>query len=91
MAEIVYMVEQKANESPQRYGSANKAYAQAFSLFCMAYSVGSIFGPICAGLVRDTAGWITMGWVLDLISGVTTVPTGLLCGRWILKRDVKWR
>jgi len=91
MAEIAYTVEQKAKDDPETYGSAGKAYAQAFALFNMAFSVGNTVGPLCAGLVRDAAGWGTMSWALGLLGGVTAIPTGLWCGGWIYKQDVRWR
>ena len=91
MAEIAYSVEEKAKEEPERYAKANAAYAQAFALFNMAFSVGNTVGPLCAGLVRDAAGWGTMSWSLGLLGGVTAVPTGLWCGGWILQGDARWR
>ncbi len=91
MAEIAYTVEQKAKDDPETYGSAGKAYAQAFALFNMAFSIGNTVGPLCAGLVRDAAGWGTMSWALGLLGGVTAIPTGLWCGGWIYKQDVRWR
>lgn len=91
MAEIAYTVEQEAKNDPETYGSAGKAYAQAFALFNMAFSVGNTVGPLCAGLVRDAAGWGTMSWTLGLLGGVTAIPTGLWCGGWINQQDVRWR
>lgn len=90
MAEVAYVVEQKAKDDPETYGSANQAYAQAFALFSMAFSVGNTVGPLIAGLVRDAAGWGTMSWALGLLGGVTAISTGLWCGGWIFKRDVRW-
>lgn len=91
MAEIAYSVEEKAKLEPRRYQKANSAYAQAFALFNMAFSVGNTIGPLCAGLVRDAAGWGTMSWTLGLLGGVAAVPTGLWCGGWIWKGDARWR
>lgn len=91
MAEIAYSVEEKAKQEPHRYQKANEAYAQAFALFNMAFSVGNTVGPLCAGLVRDAAGWGTMSWTLGLLGGVAAVPTGLWCGGWILEGDARWR
>ena len=91
MAEIAYTVEQKAKDDPETYGSAAKAYAQAFALFNMAFSVGNTVGPLCAGLIRDAAGWGTMSLVLGLLGGVSAISTGLWCGGWIYKQDIRWR
>lgn len=90
MAEVAYVVEQKAKDDPKTYGSANKAYAQAFALFNMAFSLGNTTGPLIVGLIRDEAGWGTMSWVLGLLGGVTAVSADSWCGGWIFKRDRRW-
>ena len=90
MAEIAYVVGHKARSDPERYGGAKGAYAQAFALFSMAFSVGNTVGPLVAGLIKDAAGWGTATWVLGLMSAVTAVVIGLFCGGWILKKDVRW-
>lgn len=88
MAEIAYVVTEKAKANPQAYGGAGgRAYAQAFGLFNTAYSLGNTVGPICAGLIKDRAGWSTMGWVLGLIGGLTAVPVVLWCGTPTVTRD----
>jgi hypothetical protein len=56
------------------------AYAQAFALFSMAYSLGNAFGPLGAGLVRDAGGWAAMCWALGILSGVSAVVAGLWTG-----------
>lgn len=84
MAEVAYGVQQKAKDDPETYGSANRAYAQAFALFSMTFSVGNTVGPLIAGLIKDAAGWGTMSWALGLLCGVTAIPTGLWWGGWIL-------
>jgi len=48
-------------------------------------------GPLCAGLVKDAAGWGTMSWALGLLGGLTSITTGLWCRGWIYKQDVRWR
>lgn len=63
MAEVAYVVTAKARKNPEAYnGAGNKAYAQAFGLLNTAYSLGNTLGPIIAGLIKDTAGWSTMGY-----------------------------
>ena len=83
IAEVAYIVEQKTKTDLRKYGTSTRTYAQAFGLFNMAYSLGNTVGPLIAGLIRDAAGWTTMAWVLGLLSGVTAIPTGLLCGGWL--------
>lgn len=81
LAEIGYIVNAKAKKNPQAHTAiGNKAYAQAYGLFNMAYSLGNTIGPVCAGLIKDAAGWSTMSWVLGLIGGLTAVPVGLWSG-----------
>lgn len=81
MAEVAYVVTAKARKNPEAYnGAGKKAYAQAFGLFNTAYSLGNTLGPIIAGLIKDAAGWSTMGWVLGLLGGLIAVP-GLLWSR----------
>ncbi|KAH7243306.1 major facilitator superfamily domain-containing protein [Fusarium redolens] len=41
--------------------------AQAYGLYNMAYSGGSLVGPIMGGMVKDSAGWATVGWSLGII------------------------
>ena len=82
MAEIAYVVAAKAKKNPEAYNAAgNKVYAQAFGLFNTAYSLGNTLGPIIAGLIKDAAGWSTMGWVLGLLGGLTAVPVMLWSGK----------
>ncbi|KAL8717508.1 MAG: hypothetical protein Q9225_005251 [Loekoesia sp. 1 TL-2023] len=82
MAEVAYVVTAKARKNPEAYnGAGNKAYAQAFGLFNTAYSLGNTLGPIIAGLIKDAAGWSTMGWVLGLLGGLTAVPVVLWSGK----------
>ena len=82
MVEVAYVVTAKARKNPEAYnGAGNKAYAQAFGLFNTAYSLGNTLGPIIAGLIKDAAGWSTMGWVLGLLGGLTAVPVLLWSGK----------
>ncbi len=61
-------------------GGSEAAYAQAFALFSMAYSLGNAFGPLGAGLVRDAVGWAGMCWALGIFGGVSAVVAGLWTG-----------
>lgn len=84
MAEIAYVVAHKANGDIEK---ARYAYAQAFALFNMAYSLGNVVGPLSAGFIRDDTGWGTMGWVLGLWSGVTASIAVLWTGGWLWKQN----
>ena len=82
MAEVAYVVNAKARKNPEAYnGAGNRSYAQAFSLFNTAYSLGNTLGPIIAGLIKDAVGWSTMGWVLGLLAGLTAVPVWIWSGK----------
>ncbi|KAH6985007.1 major facilitator superfamily domain-containing protein [Ilyonectria sp. MPI-CAGE-AT-0026] len=68
MAEINWAVqcdEEDSDEVP---------VAQAYGLYNMAFSGGTMLGPIMGGLIRDTAGWGTVGWSLGLVSFVSAIP-----------------
>ncbi|KAF5023765.1 hypothetical protein F66182_4198 [Fusarium sp. NRRL 66182] len=54
--------------------------AQAYGLYNMAYSGGSLVGPILGGLIKDSAGWGTVGWSLGIIVFVSVIPTVLYTG-----------
>ncbi|KAJ4264798.1 hypothetical protein NW762_005041 [Fusarium torreyae] len=54
--------------------------AQAYGLYNMAYSGGSLVGPIMGGMIKDSAGWETVGWSLGIIVFVSTIPTVLYTG-----------
>ncbi|KAL2838546.1 major facilitator superfamily domain-containing protein [Aspergillus pseudoustus] len=61
------------------------AVAFAFGLSNMAFAAGSLVGPFFAGYIRQRAGWETFAWAMGLIVGVSSVPTVLFSGGWIIK------
>ncbi|WQF77555.1 Putative major facilitator superfamily, MFS transporter superfamily [Colletotrichum destructivum] len=67
MAEITWVVEDVMPTSAQ------SSYAQAYGLYNMAFSGGALLGPIIGGMIRDAAGWGTVGWTLGLVTFVTSV------------------
>ncbi|KAM0243012.1 hypothetical protein ACHAP5_006973 [Fusarium lateritium] len=54
--------------------------AQAYGLYNMAYSGGSLVGPIMGGFVKDSSGWGTVGWSLGIVVFVSGIPTILYTG-----------
>ncbi|EON68984.1 hypothetical protein W97_08242 [Coniosporium apollinis CBS 100218] len=82
MAEITYVVQAKERKRPGSFGERG-AYAQAYGLFNMAFAGGCLVGPIWAGLVRERAGWGTMGWSLGALSAVSAVPVAVWVGGFI--------
>ena len=82
MAEISYVVNdlEKVAINKENHRVGRGAYAQAYALFAMSWSVGNIAGPLMCGLIKDKAGWGTMCWALGLLSGTTAVPCFIWSG-----------
>lgn len=74
MAEITHIVAAKEQSRPKGSYGKGGAYAQAYGLFNMGFALGTLVGPIWAGLIKQNYGWGTATWTLGLLSGVTTVP-----------------
>lgn len=68
MAEINWAVQSDEEDSDE------VPVAQAYGLYNMAFSGGTMLGPIMGGLIRDSAGWETVGWSLGLVSFVSAIP-----------------
>ncbi|KAH7144042.1 major facilitator superfamily domain-containing protein [Dactylonectria macrodidyma] len=68
MAEINWAVqgdEQSSDEVP---------VAQAYGLYNVAFSAGTMLGPIMGGLIRDSSGFPTVGWALAIVSFLSAIP-----------------
>ncbi|KAM5345495.1 hypothetical protein ACJ41O_011357 [Fusarium nematophilum] len=74
MAEITWSVEGEDGNS------GVGQIAQAYGLYNMAFSGGTLVGPILGGMIRDSAGWGTVGWSLGIVVFVSAVPTLLYTG-----------
>jgi len=85
MAEITYAVDAKAARHPPGFFGKNGAYAQAYSLFNMAWAGGCLVGPLLAGLVNQRAGWSVTTLILGVVSVVTALPTAVWTGGSIIK------
>lgn len=72
MAEITWSVVGDENEIDEE-AKSTAPYAQAYGLYNMAFSGGAMVGPILGGMIRDEAGWPTVGWVLGLVAAFTAV------------------
>ncbi|KAF2843261.1 MFS general substrate transporter [Patellaria atrata CBS 101060] len=68
MVGITRFLESVEEEEPGVLGEKG-AYAQAYGFFSMSFALGTTVGPVFAGLIRDHAGWGTMGWALGVVSG----------------------
>lgn len=80
MAEVTYAVMDKENARPRGYYGKNGAYAQAYSLFNMAWAGGCMVGPLLAGLVVNAEGWPTATLILGCVSAFTVVPVVVWTG-----------
>ncbi|KAK7205669.1 MFS transporter-like protein [Myxozyma melibiosi] len=85
MAEISVIVFDAEAKQPGIFGK-HSAYGQAFALFNLAYSAGSVFGPLEAGFVADADGFGTMAWSLGIISFVASVLAILFTGGYLFNR-----
>lgn len=86
MAEITYAVDAKAQRHPPGFFGKNGAYAQAYSLFNMAWAGGCLVGPLLSGLVNQRAGWAVTTLILGCVSIVTAIPTAIWTGGSIWKK-----
>lgn len=86
LAEIAYAVDAKARNRRAGYFGKNGAYAQAYSLFNMAWAGGAMCGPLLGGLVNESRGWNTTTLILGCISAFTAIPAAIWTGGSLLKR-----
>ena len=86
MAEITYAVDATAQRRPPGFFGKNGAYAQAYSLFNVAWAGGCLVGPLLGGLINEAYGWKTTTLIMGCISLVTTVPTVIWTGGSIFKQ-----
>jgi MFS family permease len=80
MAEVTYAVMDKESRRPKGYYGKNGAYAQAYSLFNMAWAAGCMVGPLLAGLIVNSKGWPMATLILGCVSVVTAVPVVVWTG-----------
>lgn len=88
LVEITEVVESKEKKQPGIFG-ARGAMAQAYGLFNFAWAMGSLIGPIWAGLVNERAGWSTMAWSLAFLSLFTSIPSAIWTGGSMV--SIKWK
>ncbi|KAI6837740.1 MFS general substrate transporter [Hortaea werneckii] len=91
MAEITYSVDAKAQTRPPGFFGKNGAYAQAYSLFNMAWAAGSMVGPLLAGLVNQRAGWGVTTMILGIVSIMTAIPAVIWTGGSLRKESGRKR
>ena len=86
MAEVTYAVMDKEDARPRGYYGRNGAYAQAYSLFNMAWAGGCMVGPLLAGLVVNAEGWPTATLILGCVSAFTVLPVVVWTGGSLRKK-----
>ncbi|KAK9368905.1 major facilitator superfamily domain-containing protein [Lipomyces kononenkoae] len=87
MAEISTCVSAAERKKPGIFGKGG-AYGLAFGLFNLAYSAGSVFGPL---FVTGTKEWGTATWALGLICFVSAIPAILFTGGFLFNTRASTR
>ncbi|OAA71380.1 Major facilitator superfamily domain, general substrate transporter [Cordyceps fumosorosea ARSEF 2679] len=72
MAEISWAADEGCELSDDGEASA-VPYAQAYALYNISFAAGAIIGPLLSGMVRESAGFGTVGWSLAILNGVTAL------------------
>lgn len=79
MAEVSCVVlDKRANDSNAPDDVSN--FAQAYSLWSGAYTIGCTIGPLFGGWVQERAGWKTETWAIGLVCAVSGAFALLLTG-----------
>ncbi|KAL9113783.1 MAG: hypothetical protein Q9227_002228 [Pyrenula ochraceoflavens] len=86
MAEITWVVEAEERRLPSGTLGPRGPYAQAYSLFNIAFAGGTLIGPIFGGMVKTNSGWSAVGWSLAILSFVATIVSLLGVGEPLRKR-----
>ncbi|KAK2595592.1 hypothetical protein QQS21_006704 [Conoideocrella luteorostrata] len=73
-AEITYAVEERFQ------GRGAKPIALAYALYNIAFSLGTMTGPLLGGFIRENAGWPTVVWSLAVISATTAILCAIFIG-----------
>ncbi|OAA79637.1 Major facilitator superfamily domain, general substrate transporter [Akanthomyces lecanii RCEF 1005] len=69
MAEISWAAEEGRDDDE----AGAVPYAQAYALYNISFAAGAIIGPLLSGMVRESAGFGTVGWALAILSGFTAL------------------
>jgi MFS family permease len=80
MAEITLVINERTLDQKGPGPTGKSTIAQAYGLYNMAFSGGSILGPIMAGMIRDASGWGTVGWSLAVLAFATFVTQAIWIG-----------
>ncbi|KAK6522549.1 hypothetical protein TWF281_001990 [Arthrobotrys megalospora] len=89
MSEISISVVEFEKESPGIFGDKG-AFAQAYALFNIAWSVGSVVGPLLGGFLNKAIGWNNMVLLFGFLCLLTSFVTIWYTGGKITKDDLPW-
>ncbi|KAF3276624.1 hypothetical protein TWF970_006210 [Orbilia oligospora] len=89
MSEISISVVEFEKESPGIFGEKG-AFAQAYALFNIAWSLGSVVGPLLGGFLNKAIGWNSMVLLFGFLCLLTSFVTIWYTGGKITKDDLPW-
>ncbi|KAK6338974.1 hypothetical protein TWF696_009770 [Orbilia brochopaga] len=89
MGEVSAAVVEYERERPGVFGERG-AFAQAYALFNIAYSGGSVVGPLLGGLLNDAVGWNNVVLVFGVLCLLTSFITVYYTGGKITKDELPW-
>jgi MFS family permease len=79
MGELSNVVTAIEEQNPGKFGPG-KGYGQAYGLFNVAFSLGSLIGPFHAGGVFENQGWNMTVLSLGIATAVSVIPSVLFTG-----------
>ncbi|KAK6496595.1 hypothetical protein TWF481_001591 [Arthrobotrys musiformis] len=89
MSEISISVVEFEKKSPGIFGEKG-AFAQAYALFNIAWSLGSVVGPLLGGFLNKAIGWNNMVLLFGFLCLLTSFVTIWYTGGKITKDDLPW-
>ncbi|RVD86768.1 uncharacterized protein DFL_005027 [Arthrobotrys flagrans] len=89
MSEISISVVEFEKESPGIFGDKG-AFAQAYALFNIAWSLGSVVGPLLGGFLNKAIGWNDMVLLFGVLCLLTSFVTVWYTGGKITTDDLPW-
>ncbi|KAA8917763.1 hypothetical protein TRICI_000071 [Trichomonascus ciferrii] len=79
MGELSNVVAAIEEHNPGKFGPG-KGYGQAYGLFNVAFSLGSLIGPFHAGGVFENQGWAMTVLSLGIVTAISVIPSVLFTG-----------
>jgi len=89
MGEISASVVEFEKKDPGIFGDKG-AFAQAYALFNIAWSVGSVVGPLLGGFLHNAVGWNNLVLILGILCLLASFVTMWYTGGKITKKDLPW-